>query len=386
MTNFAKHNLYIDASPITTLKVSGIGHMLSNLVRAMGEDEEMKRDYQVILFGPKRAKKIIDEWGFENVIYKSHGLPQKLITAMNLFRILPPVNLWLGNGVYLFANYSNYPLTRKSKSLTYVLDLCYLSNPELVKTKVRNILKKNVPTWIKRTDKIIAISDFTKNELQKYYKISEQKISIVPCGIDPIEFYPRPEAEIGDIKKKYNLPEKYILFLSNIEPRKNLERLISAHIGLPLNLRKDYPLLIVGNESWMNEGIDKMLIKAEQNADKIYKPNRRIDDEDIPALQSGARILVHPAIYEGFGISPLQALACGTPVVVSGAASMPEVMGDAALYINPFDEEDIKGRIQEMLTNPKLRATKVEKGLSRVKQYTWAISVKKLKKAIDSQL
>ena len=182
------------------------------------------------------------------------------------------------------------------------------------------------------------------------------------------------------------MPEKYILFLSNIEPRKNLERLISAHIGLPLNLRKDYPLLIVGNESWMNEGIDKMLIKAEQNADKIYKPNRRIDDEDIPALQSGARILVHPAIYEGFGISPLQALACGTPVVVSGAASLPEVMGDAALYINPFDEEDIKGRIQEMLTNPKLRVTKVEKGLSRVKQYTWAISVKKLKKAIDSQL
>ena len=247
-------------------------------------------------------------------------------------------------------------------------------------------MKKNVPTWIKRTDKIIAISDFTKNELQKYYKISEQKISIVPCGIDPIEFYPRPKAEIEDIKKKYNLPEKYILFLSNIEPRKNLERLISAHIGLPLNLRKDYPLLIVGNESWMNEGIDKMLIKAEQNADKIYKPNRRIDDEDIPALQSGARILVHPAIYEGFGISPLQALACGTPVVVSGAASLPEVMGDAALYINPFDEEDIKVRIQEMLTNPKLRVTKVEKGLSRVKQYTWAISVKKLKKAIDSQL
>jgi glycosyltransferase involved in cell wall biosynthesis len=139
------------------------------------------------------------------------------------------------------------------------------------------------------------------------------------------------------------------LSVGNIEPRKNYARLIEAYMKMPRKVTDKYPLVIVGAGGWNNEDVKELMQQAKEDGYKIINPKQFVVDDDMPALFSGAQFFVFTPIYEGFGMPPLEAYACGTPVLASRIASVPEAAGDAATYVDPYDVEDIRAKLEEMV-------------------------------------
>ena len=292
--------------------------------------------------------------------------------------ILPPIDIFLGKGLYIFPNYRKWPVVR-SKSYLYVHDLTFVRYPEYVQPKNLQYLQKYLIRWARTATRIITISEFSKQEIEDYFKIPEEQITVVPCGVDTSVFYQRSKLEIDNIKKRYGITtQKYIFYIGNLEPRKNLVNLVKAFSGLPQKIKNEYALVIVGGGGWLNEGIYKAIETAKSNGTTIIQPTVYVADADVPALFSGATALVHPAYYEGFGLSILQAMACKTPVLVAKNSSIPELVGNAGLYLNPNSEEDIAKKIMTIISNKDLSDRLVVSGLQRAKIFDWDTSARKL--------
>jgi glycosyltransferase involved in cell wall biosynthesis len=253
-----------------------------------------------------------------------------------------------------------------------------------MRPKVLKALKRNVARWIARADKVVTISKNTEKELQEHFGLSKSKLSVIYPGVDTAHYYPRPKNEIAKVKHAYGIKGPYILFVSNLEPRKNVIGLVDAFAMLPGELRKQYALVLVGAESWGATKIYQAIHQAQSNGINIIHPDSYVPDAGLPALYSGATCLVHPAFYEGFGISPLQALACGTPVVASNAASLPEVVGTAAVLVNPSSTKDISSAIEKVLADPQLRQQLSQKGIAWASQWPWQKSATELAKLIEN--
>jgi glycosyltransferase involved in cell wall biosynthesis len=372
-----KERLYIDARAIASEKISGIGHNLVEIIRALERMITNGEELDIILLVPISKTRFIEQWGFEQVRIKTMPIPMRVINVLERFRLLPPMDVFLGQGSYLFPNYTNWPLLM-SKSFTYIHDIGFVLYPQFVEPRNLRLLLKSVPRWIKRSDKIIAISHNASQEISEHYNLPKRQVQVVPCGVDIKLFKPQSQKSTDQLKKTYNLPTEYLLYFGNIEPRKNLVSLIGAYKSLPNKLKEKYALVLAGGDGWLNEPIHEAIQQAKKEGNNIIMPSQYVSDKDLPALYSGAAVLVHPSYYEGFGISPLQAMACGVPVITSGVSAMPEVVGDAGLYINPDDQKDISDKISLLMNNTVLRDGLIKKGLSRARQFGWDGSAVKL--------
>lgn len=366
----SKLRLYIEAYPISEARISGIGHMTLELIRALERHPENQKSFEIVLVINKDRLAPLKRWKFKTVVYKTIPIPTRPFNILWKFNLLPPIDLFLGKGVYLFPNYKNWRLI-KSLSLTFVCDVSYIVVPQFVSPKNQKFLKKNINRWIKRADRILTISHSAQQEIVRYLHVPKEKTILVPCGVDTSVFYKREAGEVEGLKYKCGIESKYILYIGNIEPRKNISRLIDAYKMLPANLRSKYWLVLVGGGGWLNEPIMGMIKKARVEGFNIYKPEIYVPEEDLPALHSGATILVHPALYEGFGISLLQSMACQTPVITANNSSLPEVAGEAALLVDAENVRDISDKMERLLTDEELQACLVEKGMEQVLKYSW---------------
>lgn len=373
-------NLYVDASPISEERVSGIGHMTAELIRAL-ETESKATNVQIILIVAWDKKEYIHQWNFQHVKVVSLPINQRVFNLLWKFDLLPPMDILLGKGVYLFPNYKNWRLAF-SRSLTFVCDVSYMVVPEYVQPKNKEFLIKNIYKWIIRADKVLTISNSAKREIIEHLNVAPEKISIIPCGVDANIFRKKSNQEIMQARNLYGLPENYILFVGNIEPRKNISGLLEAYEKLPHYLQQKHPLVIVGGGGWLNDSILEEMKKAQQKGLKIIRPTKYVPDYDLPAIYSGASLLVHPAYYEGFGIPPLQAMACETPVVAADNTSLPEVVADAGLLVDAANAEDISAKIYTVLTEETLARELTKKGMNRVSYYSWKNSAQALSKVI----
>jgi glycosyltransferase involved in cell wall biosynthesis len=191
----------------------------------------------------------------------------------------------------------------------------------------------------------------------------------VYIGID-FSFYKRATADIIEsIKKKYNINGDYILYLGTLEPRKNLERLIEAYAAVKESEKAAPLLVIAGGKGWLYESIFETVKRFGIENSVIF--TGYVPDADKPALLSGAKVFCFPSLYEGFGMPPLEAMACGTPVLTSNVASLPEVCGDAAYYVNPLLVSEIEQGIKQLCFNEELRNNLIQKGEERVKLFSW---------------
>ncbi len=271
--------------------------------------------------------------------------------------------------VSVFFNFVVPPGVR-GKSLAVVHDMAYVACPDTVRNKTRRFLEKSMEKSCKRADKIITISEFSKSEIVKYLEVPEEKIEVVPNGVDTERFrFDISEEAVEVAKEKYAIKGSYILYLGTIEPRKNVQKLIQAYALL----KKEFPaapqLILAGGRGWFSEGIYG---QAEESGVKEYvRFLGYVADDDVPILLKGAEIFVFPSLYEGFGMPVLEAMACGTPVLTSNVASLPEVAGDAAVLVNPYDTKGIKQGMAELLQNSELRQQCREAGLARVQEYSW---------------
>jgi glycosyltransferase involved in cell wall biosynthesis len=374
-----KHEIFIDALSIVPNHLSGVGHNTLELIKAINQTAKDQESPQINLVVPLWKRQALVKYKFDTRIrIKTVPLPARGMELLLRLNLLPPVDLFLGKGTYIFPNYRNWPLL-KSNSYTYIHDTVFMRYPEFVQPRNLFYLQKYILRWIKRADKIITLSEFSKAELIKYFQIPESKITIIFCGVDTNVFYKRPKDEIEKIKLKYDIEAlNYVLYLGNIEPRKNLARLVKAFDALPLDIKKTYALVIVGGDGWLNEEIYAVLDKARDNGSVILKPKKYVADEDLPALISGASLLAHPAIYEGFGLSPLQAMACGVPVITSNTSAIPEVVGKAAILVDPLNVTSISNAIQRVLRDEHLRENLSKAGIHQAHKFSWERSASKL--------
>ena len=227
-------------------------------------------------------------------------------------------------------------------------------------------LKKNI-NLAKKADHIITGSNFTKQEIIDYMQIPQDKISVIYHGVNHELYKPYPQNELQETKAKFDLPKKFLLFVGSIEPRKNLLTLLRAYNLLTNEEKGELPLILVGFKGWSNQEI---MQEIEKNRDFIRYLGF-VSDSELAHIYNLATVFIYPSLYEGFGLPPLEAMACGTPVIVSSVASLPEVCGDAAIYVEPTDHIDIKNKILVIAKDEKLREELSQKSKAQAAFFSW---------------
>jgi glycosyltransferase involved in cell wall biosynthesis len=193
-------------------------------------------------------------------------------------------------------------------------------------------------------------------------------------GYDASLFREYPREIVEQFRVAHKLPERFILFVGSIEPRKNLERLLTAYLHLPATIRKEYKLVLTGFAGWKNASIMELIARAQEQI--IFLGYLSV--HELALLYNAADIFAYPSLYEGFGLPPIEAMACGTPVLVSNVASLPEVCGEAAMYCDPLNVEHITAQLQSLLADSALQKQLVEKGKQQIRTYTWKNSAQQL--------
>lgn len=250
-------------------------------------------------------------------------------------------------------------------------DLSFEHLPETFKRRSRMQLRLTVRRTARRAAQIIAPSEHTRRDLVATYGIAPERVSLIPLAAGA-RFAPvTDEGELRRVRGRYGIAEDYILALGSIQPRKNLARLVRAYA----DLRRARPqaklpqLVIAGKRAWLYA--ETLRAISESGAqDKIILTGY-VPEADLPALYSGARCFVYPSLFEGFGLPPLEAMACGTPVIAGDRTSLPEVVGDAGLLVNPFDEAALARSIARLLDDDGLRAALRAQGLERARRFSW---------------
>ncbi len=267
------------------------------------------------------------------------------------------------DGHLLWSPTNTGPIYFENQVVT-VHDGAVLSHPEWYSRRYVVWRRWALPRLVRNAKHVITVSNFAKRHICAHTGIPESRISAVPNGINHDVFRPAPAAAIDDVRRRHGLEAEYVLSVGSMNPRKNVRRLLQAWERLeqsPIGV----DLVIVGGSA------------ANFAAHSLATHSRRvhflghIPDEDLPALYSGAVAFVYPSLFEGFGLPPLEAMACGTPVVTSGAASLPEVVGDAGVLIDPHDVCSLAEGIRRLVEDRALQETLRGKGFERAKQFTW---------------
>lgn len=266
--------------------------------------------------------------------------------------------------VYFEPNFIPLPI-RAKKTVTTIHDFSFNIHPEWLPRDRLDYFSANFFKRINKSDVIVTVSEYIKNEAADILKRDDNRIVTIPNGYN---------SDIFNITgKNADYPgEPYILFIGSIEPRKNLMNLLKAYSVLPENIRQEFRLMLAGFEGWNNREVMDLIEKL--NGRVFYLGY--VDDERLASLYKNASCFVYPSFYEGFGLPPLEAMACGCPVIVSNAAGLPETCGDAAYYIDPHNVESIAEGIYTVLTNNAMRDIRVSCGLERIKLFSWEKSAK----------
>ena len=311
----------------------------------------------------KRLNNVTYYYGFysNKIIVKRSKLKQ-LIEILRLKKIIRKfIKKASFNRVFdIYWEPSFIPIDINAKKVvTTIHDFSFL-NEEWHDKERYDYFKKNFYKNIKKSDFIITVSEFIRQEAIKKLDIPKEKIKAIYLGIEHNKFYHK------------NLErEKFILFVGSIEPRKNLVNLLKAYDLLDDNLKQEYPLYLVGFKGWNNKKIMEL----------IKKNNIRyfgfVEDTKLSELYNKTSLFIYPSLYEGFGLPPIEAMACGAPVLVSNISSIPEICKNYAFYCNPLDIYDICNQIKFLLENPDIRNSKTKKAIQYVKKFDWDITAKK---------
>lgn len=271
------------------------------------------------------------------------------------------------------------PTLPRTRTLLTVHDLSFLRYPDAFVPALRRYLERVVPRSIARAGLVLADSEATRTDLITLLDVLPEKVQVLYSGVDA-RFRQRPElGEAERLRARYGLGDApYILSVGTIQPRKNYVRLIRAFIQL--TNQSTHRLVIAGGCGWLYE---------ETLAEAARYPGRVrilgfVDDEDLPALYRNAALFVFPSLYEGFGLPVLEAMACGVPTVCSHASSLPEVVGDAALLVDPLDTDSLATAMMRALEDTDLRREMIAHGLAQAAKFTWEQAARQLLAAFDT--
>jgi len=281
------------------------------------------------------------------------------LAGANFDSILPDA------GLYHATEHLLPPFKRIPTVLT-VHDL-FFRHPSYHKWTNRFYLNLAMPIFCRRATHIIAVSEHTKRDLMNCYNTPEDKITVIEEAAAAF-FRPPEPSMIEVVKKRYRLPERYLLFVGTIEPRKNIIRLLRAFMQLH-NERLTDGLVIVGRKGWLYEEFFQELQRSSVASAVIFPGY--VVDEDLPSIYAGAQTFVYPSFAEGFGLPVLEAMSCGTPVVCSNSTCLPEVAGNAAVLVDPLDQEGLTAAIRQVVSSTALSDALRIQGVERSQHYSW---------------
>jgi glycosyltransferase involved in cell wall biosynthesis len=248
-----------------------------------------------------------------------------------------------------------------------VHDLVFERYPRYHKRGNYAYLKAAMPLFCRRATAIVTISESTRADLIALYRVPAEKITVVYEAAGP-GFGPRTPEQIAAVRERYRLPERYVLAVGTIEPRKNLARLIDA-CGPLFDRGVMDGVVLVGARGWLVEAFDAHLA-ASSWRDRVILPGF-VAEDDLPAVYAGAVVTAQPSLYEGFGLPVLEAMACGSPVCASATSSLPEIGGDAARYFGPTDLEEMRSVLERVATDDSMRAQMRRDGFAQAARFSW---------------
>jgi glycosyltransferase involved in cell wall biosynthesis len=354
---------------------AGIGRYTRSLVAALAEYDQ-QNEYTLFCAGVRPQDAV---WP-GNFGVRHSRIPARWLSAAwhRLGMPLAAERLAGKCDIFHSADFTLPPLDAAAGVVT-VHDLSFLRVPQCADPKLRAFLEGVVPCAVRRADRVLADSQSTADDLADLLGAPVEKISVVPGGVEPRFRRVRDAEQLKRVQTRYRLPQWFILSVGTLEPRKNFPQLISAYAQLRRQTGLPHELVIAGKPGWLYQEIYDR-VKDEGLTQHVHFPGF-VADEDLPALYTLADLFVFPSLYEGFGLPPLEAMACGAPVVVSDNSSLPEAVGNAALLVKAEDQEALTDAMARILGNANLRARLTDLGRAQAARFTWRNSAEKLLEA-----
>lgn len=261
------------------------------------------------------------------------------------------------------------PKIKRCPTVVTVHDLIPYILPETVGPAYLKIFKQEMPRILSEADHVITVSQHSRNDLIKIMKLPPEKISVIYEA--PESTYRKVNKEISKqrLQNKYGITDPYLLYLGGFSPRKNLNGLVKAYAQLKKELAKPPKLVIIGRHSPSFPPLAALVAKLGLEKDVLFPGFAPV--QDLPFLYNAAELFIYPSFYEGFGLPPIEALACGTPTIVSNISSLPEVVGDAALKVDPHSQQAMTQAMYRLLTEEDLRRDLIKKGMRRSEEFSW---------------
>ncbi len=365
----------IDLRCLEEEKISGVGEYALEIVKNL---LEIDRKNKYIIFSnswKQRSKNFDFLKKYSRVELKRFRYPNRILNFFLWYFDWPKIDRLIGGVDIFFAPNINFlAVSKKCPLVATFHDLSFERFTEFfgIKTRLWHYYFVNPRRLVKKLKQVIAVSQSTKNDLEELYKINKEKISIIYHGVsEDYKVISRNDPKLLAVQRKYHLPYKFILYLGNIEPRKNVSSLIKAYKELKKEglAFKEYKLILAGKVSPLCYNI---VGKEKDNIILIGYVNR----VDKPFIYNLASLFVYPSFFEGFGMPVLEAMACGTPVITSNTSSLPEVAGKAALMIDPHRPQELLEAMKSILLDKKLYNTLRERGLKQSQNFSWKKSAK----------
>lgn len=373
--------IVIDLRSLSTGTISGVENYCLQVVEHLLPLDK-KNEYS--LFYNAWQKQALPDFHYINSSWRYTRLPSKFLNLALKFNFVKLEKLAVKNqagpNIVFMPNLGQFSIEPETKLAVTVHDLSPVVVPEFYDLKRR--LWHRFLGYRKafaRADLIFAVSENTKRDLMRLYDVPAEKIRVVYPGIDRKFFHPNLKPQVlRQVRNLYGLPGEFVLFLNTIEPRKNLANLIRAFELLP----GPASLVVAGRPGWKYAKIFRQ-IKRSPKAGKIHYIGY-VAEEHKPALLKLARALVYPSFYEGFGFQPLEAMAVGTPAVVSQVTALAEVAGEAALLVNPYNVQDLAQALDLVLTDEPLRQRLISRGLKRALDFDWDLASQRILSGLNS--
>lgn len=351
----------IDAHAIGS-RQTGNETYITNLVNELLKIESQ---HQFILFFTHKEAR--ERWvGIQN-----ETRTQLLWPGHPLIR-MPIVMPWKAKNEKLDLLHVQYaaPPFIKTPLVTTVHDISFEHHPEYFTRKEVMQFKATIPRAARKARRIFTVSEYSKRDIAETYNIDPAKIVVTYDGVGA-DFKPVPESQRNVTLQRYNIKQPYFLAVGNLQPRKNIARLISAYDELRNGKPKvEHQLIIVGKKAWKYNPIFSEARSSRWSDDIIFTDY--VPVADLAAIYSGATVFIYPTLFEGFGLPPLEAMACGTPVITSNCSSLPEVVGEAAIKINPFDVSEIAQAMIELVGDHEKVDSLIKKGKRQAAKFKWS--------------
>lgn len=368
--------IWIDGFEANVLQRLGSGQVAYELIKNI-EKLDHENEYTVLLASEPLSDLPIEREGFRYKILKPNRLKTFLAIPWAVFKSKEKPDI-------IFSPTHYIPRFTKVKRIPIIFDLSFLHFPEMFEKKDLYQLSNWTKYSVNNAKHLITISKFSKQDIVSRYGIGRDKITVAYPGFNSEIFYPiKDQVKIDQVLIKYGIDMPYILYTGTIQPRKNLVRLIQAFIkikGIKLVLAGKYSG--EGRQAWMTEEI----LDAPRKfgiEDKVIFTNF-VPEDELPLLMNGAVGLILPSLWEGFGIPPLEAMACGTPVIVSNVSSLPEVVGNVGLLIDPYSVDQIEQAVRTISSDSKLRVKLSKLSLEQSKKFSWKNMAREVIKVFEN--